>query len=180
MPNLNISIDNLQFPRPNQFFSTVNAVRNLYYALLFSMDTAYRGRADTWAYWLRIGTDHNVREPLRIARPEDRLRLTTRSNLRKIEIECISGNQAVLGRAGRLFTEIDASRSKVLGKSNDARLHELADSEVIAGQLIEPVKNSADTKLLRRDERESIAGMVSDILVKLSHPNIASIMASLN
>lgn len=180
MPNLNISIDNLQFPRPNQFFSTVNAVRNLYYALLFSMDAAYRGRADTWAYWLRIGTDHNVREPLRIARPEDRLRLTTRSNLRKIEIESISGNRVVLESAGRLLQEIDASRSLVSGKDKDARFRKLAGSEVIAGQLIAPVKNSADSKLLRSDEQESIAGVVSDVLVSLSHPNITSIKATLN
>jgi len=178
---LKVVVESTDFPRPAQFFPTVAAINNLYYALLFSTDPQYKGKINAWTTWMQMGFDYSVREPVRSARTADRVRFTTHSDMKNIELTSTGGNVNILEKEASLLGEIAAARDSAQKAEDDGeRSKILAANEKIASQLVKPVRAALEENALRADEMAKIMGMVNDTLTSLTFRNVKSIRASVN
>lgn len=184
MKNLVVTIENFRFPRPAQFFLSTNAVKNLYYFLLFATDPRYYTKTATWISWLRMGFDHTIREQPRAATRGDRLNMTVRSNLRCIEISASSENGAILATEAGLLCHLGRIGSTQFRDRNEC-VEILSRDPKINRELISKIPSAlhageitASTDHLRNGDIATISKIVTSILMALTHKNIKSIDAS--
>jgi hypothetical protein len=109
---LTVSVRTSRMPHGSDFKRIHKAVEHLYYLVLFTTVEEYRGREDTWASWLEVGTDLGVREAPKVVQPADRYVASVYSGARETRISA-RGNTRALEHVARLLQDVSGITSAV-------------------------------------------------------------------
>jgi hypothetical protein len=170
MAVLRLKVDTKKMPHTSEFFGVVKAVEHFYYALLFSTDASYKGRAEPWVSWVEQGFSAAIREAPPDTGETDRLTTSVHSDGKIIEMTASSSNGDVLDKVARLLAAVDAQRVATAGQIQNG-----APSGDVQEQLFGPVSAELQASGVDRRVSGAITAALSTGVRALTYRDIESI-----
>jgi hypothetical protein len=153
-------------------------IEEFYYAKLFLTNDAYGG-AKIWRGWLDLGFHVAIFSPPPGVSAADRVRIRTKAPSRTPVLSAEASNADALKDLQSLLQQVDEIRPSLGGKSPDARVSALEDSD-IGRQLVGPVVENLKRHNFEASEIDGFRAMFQRGFDALTNDEIQSMTLMLS